>query len=234
MKLLENQLVRYALVLLAGVTVGALFYPTKKIEEKITQKYEQQISKMREEHAKEISNTREESLAKTREVSLKLEESEKKVSTLITQVRDLKTKVKTAKYKIVRPDGTIEEKEFTESESEESTKVITQIQEEFKTKVAQIEVKWSDIHKTRVTEIKKEFDKKETEYQRTIATLEKTKRVTVNDKSFGLEAGIMSNKDYYGHATMDLWGPVFVGVHGTVGAKDNTDNSLGAGIGLRF
>jgi chromosome segregation ATPase len=233
-KLLENQLVRYALVLLGGITIGALFYPTKKIEEKITQKYEQQISKMKEEHAKEVSSTKEEHSAQVKNVTTKLEESERKISVLTVQVRDLKVKVRTAKYKIVRPDGTIEEKEFTESESEESTKIITQIQEEFKTKVSQIEERWSDIHKTRVTEIKKEFDKKESEYQKTIASLEKSKKTSINEKSFGLEAGIMSDKNYYGHATMDLWGPIFVGVHGTVGAKDNTDNSLGAGIGLRF
>jgi chromosome segregation ATPase len=232
-KLLENQLVRYALVLLGGITIGALFYPTKKIEEKISQKYEQQISKMKEEHAKEISSTKEEYSSQVKNVTTRLEESEKRVSTLTVQVRDLKTKQKTARYKIVRPDGTIEEKEFTESESEESTKIITQIQEEFKTKVSQIEEKWSDIHKARVTELKKEFDKKETEYQHTIATLEKSKKTSINEKSFGLEAGMMTNKNYYGHATMDLWGPVFVGIHGEIG-QNNDGNSMGAGIGLRF
>lgn len=233
-KILENPVARYTLVLLLGVTIGAIFYPTKKIEEKITSKYEQQISSLKEEHSKEMSKVTEEYKEQLKTSSTRLEETERKVQTLTIQIRDLKTKQKTAKYKIVRPDGTIEEKEFTESETEESTKLISQIQEEFKTKVAQIEEKWSDIHRQRVSEIKKDFDKKETEYQKTIASLEKEKKVTVNEKRFGIEAGIMSDKNYYGHATMDLWGPVFIGVHGTVGAKDNTDNSLGAGIGLRF
>ena len=230
--LTQNQGVRYVLVLLLGVTVGALFYPTKKIEEKITQKYEQVISKLKEEHSKEIASTKEEYSSQVKTVSTRLEESERKVNTLTVQVRDLKIKQKTAKYKIVRPDGTIEEKEFTETDTEESTKVITQIQEEFKTKVSQIEEKWSDIHKKRVTELVKEFDKKESDYQRTISSLEKSKKVSINEKSFGIEAGYLSDKNYYGHATMDLWGPVFIGVHGEIGS--NSDNKLGAGIGLRF
>ena len=229
--LTQNQGVRYVLVLLLGVTIGAIFYPTKKIEEKITQKYEQQITKLKEEHSKEMASTKEEYQSQAKVTLTKLEETEKKIQTLIVQVRDLKTKMKTAKYKIIRPDGTIEEKEFTESESEESTKVITQIQEEFKTKVSQIEEKWSEIHKQRVIELTKEFDKKESEYQHTIASLEKTKTVSINEKKFGIEAGYLSNKDYYGHATMDLWGPIFIGVHGEMGSNDN---KLGAGIGLRF
>ena len=130
------------------------------------------------------------------------------------------------------PDGTIEIKKFTESEVNESSKVITQIQEEFKTKIDKIETKWSEIHKERVAKLQKDFDSKESGYQKTIEELTKSKTVSVNEKHFGLEAGMMSNKNYYGHVTADLWGPVFVGVHGEVGA--NNDNKLGAGIGLRF
>lgn len=39
------------------------------------------------------------------------------------------------------------------------------------------------------------------------------------------------DKNYYGHATADLWGPVFLGVHGQI---NKTDSKLGAGIGVRF
>lgn len=230
--LLQKEWFRYLLVLFVGVTVGAIFYPTKHIEEKVSLKYEQEISKIKEEHLQEKTKIQEDYQERVKTVSSRLEESEKKVSQLNIQVRDLKSKQKTAYYKIVRPDGTIEIKKFTESEVSESTTVITQIQEEFKTKIAQIETKWSDIHKQRVTELQRQFDSKESEYKKTIEELQKSKVVTVNEKRFGLEVGLMSNKNYYGHASMDLWGPVFVGLQGEVG--ENNDNKLGIGLGLRF
>jgi hypothetical protein len=219
--------------LLLGVTIGVLFYPTKRVEEKLTQKYEQQISALKQEHQLETQKLTENYNLSLKEASIRLEETQKKVSSLTVQIKELKSNQKTAKFKIVRPDGTIEEKEFTETQTEESSKVISQIQEEFKTKVTQIEQKWSDIHRQRVTEIKKEFDRKESEYKNTIATLEKEKKVTTNDKRFGLEVGIMTDKNYYGHGTMDVWGPTFIGVHGQFG-QNNQNNQMGVGIGIRF
>jgi uncharacterized membrane-anchored protein YhcB (DUF1043 family) len=48
--LIQNEWTRGILVLLLGVTIGVLFYPTKRVEEKLTQKYEQQISALKQEH----------------------------------------------------------------------------------------------------------------------------------------------------------------------------------------
>lgn len=229
---LNNQYVRYILVLFIGVTIGAIFYPTKKVEEKLTQKYEQQISSLKEEHKKETSDLTDKYEASLRSEKTRVEESERKISKLTSEVKNLQSKQKISTYKIVKPDGTIEERTFTETDINESTKVISKIQEEFKTKISEIENTYAKVHRERVESVKKEFDSKEQQYQKTIAELQKSKTVSVNEKRFGLEVGVLSNKDYYGHATMDLWGPVFVGLHGQMGQNDN--NALGAGLGIRF
>ena len=231
-ELLTKEWFRLSGMLLIGITIGAIFYPTKKIEEKITAKYEQEISSLKEVHSKEQSELTEKYAASLKENKELHIESEKKITKLTSEVKNLQSKQKTAYYKLIKPDGTIEIKKFTESEVTESTKVVTQIQEEFKTKIDKIETKWAEIHKERVTKLQKDFDSKESEYKKTIEELTKSKTVSINEKRFGLEAGMMSNKNYYGHATADLWGPVFVGIHGEIGS-DN-DNKLGAGLGIRF
>jgi uncharacterized membrane-anchored protein YhcB (DUF1043 family) len=230
--LLNKEWFRVLAALFIGVTVGVLFYPSKKIEEKVTQKYEQEISTLKESYSKEVQNITEKyasSLKESKEFHL---EAEHKISTLTSQVSELKSKQKISTYKLVKPDGTIEERSFTENEIDQSTKTVTKIQDEFKQKVDAIETKWSQIHKERVAKIQKDFDSKEAGYQKTISEYQMSKVTSVNEKHFGLEGGMMSNKNYYGHASMDLWGPVFVGVHGELG--QNNDNKLGLGLGLRF
>lgn len=231
-ELLTKEWVRLVGMLLLGVTVGAVFYPTKRIEEKVTKKFESEIASLKEVHSKEMQQTTEKYEASLKEAKELHIESERKVSKLTTENRNLQARVKTSYYKLIKPDGTIEIKRFTDSEVTESTRVVTQIQEEFKVKIDAIETKWSDIHKERITAVLKQFDSKEQEYKRQISELQSSRTVSVNEKRFGLEAGIMSDKDYYGHATADLWGPIFVGVHGELGK--NNENKLGAGIGLHF
>ena len=232
--LLKNEYIRGGLILAVGITIGVLFYPSKRIEEKVSQKYEQEIAVLKEAHTKEVQTLAEAKTKVEQEAKEYHSTTEKKISSLTTQVSELKSKQKIATYKLVKPDGTIEERTYTENEIDQSTKTVTKIQEEFKQKVDSIEQKWSSIHETRVTAIKKEFDSKESEYKKTIASLESSKVTTINEKRFGLEAGITNEKNYYGHATADLWGPVFVGVHGQVGANGNNANNMGLGLGLRF
>lgn len=229
--LLSKEWIRYLGILILGVTVGALFYPTSRIEEKLTKKYEQEILSLKETHAKETQELNEKYLTKVEEnFNLKIE-TEKKLSVLALEIRDLKSKQKTAYYKLVKPDGTIEIKKFSETEVTESSKVIVQIQEEFKQKIDQIEIKWSEIHKERVSKIQKDFNNKESEYQKTIAQLQFSKTTTTNEKRFGLEIGLLTDKSYYAHSTMDLWGPLYLGVQGQMNDKQK---EIGLGIGLRF
>lgn len=231
--LLSKEWVRLVGVLLIGITIGVVFYPSKRIEEKLTQKHQEEIAILKESHSKETKDLTEKYDSVVSESKSIKSESERKITKLTDEVRTLKSKTKVATYKLVKPDGTIEERSFTENEVDESSHVVTQIQEEFKQKVESIENRYAAIHSERVLAIKKEFDSKESEYKKTIDELQKSKTVTVNEKKFGLEAGITNEKNYYGHATMDVWGPTFVGVHGQVG-PNNDSNNLGIGLGLRF
>lgn len=231
--LMSNQWVRYVVVLLIGATVGVVFYPTKHIEEKVSLKYEQEISQLKETHDKEMNEEHMQFLAIASEYHSYHDEMESKVTKLTVEIRSLQSKQKTAYYKIVKPDGTIEIKKFTESEVNESSKVITQVQEEFKRKVDSIESKWKSIHEERVTKIQKESDQKESNYKKTIEELQKSKSVTVNEKKYGIEGGMMSNRDYYLHATADVWGPIFIGIQGESN-QEFRDNKMGLGLGLRF
>jgi hypothetical protein len=231
--LLSKEWFRLVGVLLIGITIGVVFYPSKRIEEKMTAKHQEEIAILKESHSKETKELSEKYTASLQEnKSLKVE-SERKISKLSDEVKTLKAKTKVSTYKLVKPDGTIEERTFSESEVDESSRVVTSIQEEFKTKVEQIESRYAAIHTERVLAIKKQFDSKESEYKKTIDELTKSKTTTTNEKRFGIEAGITNEKNYYGHATMDVWGPTFVGVHGQVGPNNNSNN-LGIGLGLRF
>lgn len=235
--LMNNQWAKYIAVLLIGITIGAIFYPTRHVEEKITKKYEQEISSLKESHSKEVSELNEKYTSSLKENKELHVQSEQKITKLTQEVKSLQSRQKTAYYKLIKPDGTIEIKKFTESEVNESTKVVTQIQEEFKTKVDQIETKWAEIHKERVAKLSKEFDSKESNYKKTIEELQKSKTVTVNEKRFGLEAGMMNNKDYYGHFTAGIWGPVFLGIQDEFRPATNdevAENRIGLGVGISF
>jgi hypothetical protein len=222
--------VQIALVFVGGMAVGALFYPTKHIEETLTTKHEEEVKIIKEQHSKELSSKQEELNKVIAESRTYQRDTEKKITSLTTEVHNLKSNKKTAYYKIVKPDGTVEIRKFSESEVTESTQVITQIQSEFKEKVVEIENKWESLHKKRVTEIKKEFSSKEEEYKHTIDELKKTKVVDINKKTFGIEGGLMLNKNAYAHITADLFGPIFFGLQSELGPAP----SAGAGFGLRF
>lgn len=198
---LQNIWVRYILILFVGITVGAIFYPTRRVEEKTSAKYEQQISQMKTEFSQYKSL------------------SEEKITSLTSQVTDLSSHSKVVYEKITRPDGTIEVHQTTVKNTTENTDSSSSTTDE------------------KTVQMQKDFASKEQQYQQTIQTLEKSKTVTVNEKHFGVEIGIMNDKDYYVHGTADLWGPVFLGIQGEVkgpSSDQNADNRVGVGIGLRF
>ena len=230
----ESRVVQFALVAFVSAAAGALLYPTKHIEETYKEHYEQVLAKEREVSAKRELEAKEAYTKELINVNQKKQELEVKVSSLTIEVKDLKSKQKTAYYKIVRPDGTIEIKRFTESEVTESTQVITQIQQEFKQKVEEIESKWEKVHKERVTKLQEQFSSKEKEYQKTIRDLEQTKVVDINKKNGGLEVGMLTNGNVYIHPTYDLFGPFFVGAHAQGSTTTGSNFSGGAGLGIRF
>jgi hypothetical protein len=228
----NSRVAQLTIALLVGVAVGALFYPTQHIEETVKQEYQQKIDKVlieKEQIRKELTDKLDVETKLHTEYKVEMTRT---VVTLQSQVKELKASKKETFYKIVKPDGTIEIKKYTESEVSETTKVITEIREEFDKKITEISDKWQKVHKERVEILVKDFEKKETEYKETIAKLEKKLIIDTNPRSTGLEVGYLSNKQYYGHVNMDVFGPMFIGVQTQSNFIDKY--AVGIGAGIRF
>jgi chromosome segregation ATPase len=230
--LANSPVLRYVLIFVAGLTIGAVFYPTKKVEEKLSQKYEQQISQLNETN-KMVTENMQQELSKVQEENKDLQETTtKKINELTTENSQLKSKTTDKYYKIVHPDGTIEVTDVKESDVDQSNQIVTSIQQEYTQKIKDIETKYAAIHEQRVTAIQKDFSQKEQTYQQTIASLTKSKTVSTNPRTYGLEIGKLSNGDYYGHVDMDVVGPIYIGLQ----TQSNflNDSAVGAGVGIRF
>jgi len=147
---------------LLGAVVGVVFYPSKTITEretlKLKESYELKISEIQKTHTEESAKlseklTAEESARKSLEV-----ETAKKLELLTQENKSLKLSSKKQKFKLVKPDGTIIEKEMEQSNSEEVSSVVTSIKQEFSQKIKSIEERWKKVHEERVAELKKKFD----------------------------------------------------------------------------
>ena len=228
----NNIVAQFIIVLVVGIVIGAIFYPTKHIEERMNKMWQKRVDTVREwgenigkkhldDHRKEVKAHNETKIEMT-----------KKISKLEMKVTELNAKKKETFYKIVKPDGTIEIKKYKESEVNETTKVVTKIREEFDQKIKSIASKWQAVHKKRISILKKEYSEKEAKYQAEIKQLKSEKIVDINPKSFGLEVGYLHNKNWYSHTSYDLFGPVFIGIHTESDFKD--DFVVGGGIGVRF
>lgn len=229
---INSPLLRYALVLVTGIAIGAIFYPTKHLEESLRIEYEQKMTQLDESH-KAFESTLNESLTRVSNEKKSLElETTKTIAKLTTENSTLKSKKSVNWYKIVHPDGTIEERRQSETQVDQTNQVITSVKEEFTQKVKEIETRYEVIHAQRVTAIKETFDRKEATYKETIAKLSQDKVVDINPKKYGVEIGYLSNKDYYGHVNIDVVGPIFLGLQTQTNFSDN--NAVGAGFGIRF
>jgi len=126
-----NVIAQFTIVLFVGIAIGAIFYPTKHIEERVSKQYKDKISQINQENKKTVSKIADDYAAeKASHLETKMEFT-KKIHKLETKVTELNAKKKETFYKIVKPDGTIEIKKYKESEVNETTKVITKVREEF-------------------------------------------------------------------------------------------------------
>jgi hypothetical protein len=231
-KLLERREFQMLIVLVAGVAIGALFYPNSRTEERIKEQYEQELQLERKRNEL-VQQSLQEEINKVSGQKEQLEQqTSRRIETLNIQIRELQSKTSEKYYRIVRPDGTIEERAYKESEVNESSRVISEIKEEFDHKIRQINQRYELIHRNRILEIKSSFEEREVEYKKTIAKYESEKIRVVNAKRYGLEVGYLSSRSYYGHVNVDLFGPIFIGVH--TQSNFSNDHAVGAGIGLRF
>jgi len=228
---MSNQWVRYAGVLIVGVTIGVIFYPSKNIKETLTKHYEQQIQTINEQHSQQLTQVIKTYSQTVSDMKTKQSQSDASVKQLTTQVSQLQSHKKTTYYKIVHPDGTIEIRASTEADQDQSSSVSTQIQAEYQQKLQEQQTQLQVTHQQEMTTLQQSFDQKESTYKQQIEDLQKTKSVTTNPKKFGVEGGMLTDKDYYGHVSYDVWGPFFLGLHTQFGPSDS---AVGAGIGLRF
>lgn len=119
---------------------------------------------------------------KTEELKEVREETTKTITSLRSENKKLKSKTSTVK--IVKPDGTIEERSVSETESEES--ISESVREEYEKKVFE-----------RIKKIEEEF----------LARLE---RVTKENKRLTLSGGMTTGLNYYGAGSYAVWGPLTI------------------------
>jgi len=233
MKFLEKRYVQILIAIAVGITLGAVFYPTKHIEKRITTEYEKKIDKLEKIHIKSTQKLVEEFIKQDKEIKSYKEITQNKISSYQSEIRQLKSKMTEKTYKLIKPDGTIEERTFKQSETEEYTSFVKSVKEEFTRKINNIEQKWTSIHKKRVNELKTQYKQ---EYELKLEEYKKQYEETiidVNPKKYTLEAGYTTERKVYLHTSYTLWGPVFVGGH-TEGHTDGTGLSGGLGLGISF
>lgn len=236
LEILKNKYVQLTGCLLLGITIGAVFYPTSNIEDKYKMEYQLKESELKSTH-----------LAETKALSDKLdqeeasnkiyqEETSKKIHTLVTENSSLKSSIKKKKFKLIKPDGTIVEEEFEESNSEATTSKITEIREEFNKKVSEIETKWKKVHEERVVVLKKQFDEEIKRVREESKSEESSHTVSKNKKNLGIEYGMTTEKEYYSHTTYTLWGPIFIGggISGVLSGPNRHFGDARFGLGINL
>lgn len=240
MILLKKKWVQLTIALVVGVTIGALFYPQSRVEERLKKEYKEEYSlkeqETQKEHNKSILELEEKLSISESSNKEKLEETSSKLEKLTQENSYLKQSIKKQKFKIVKPDGTVIEKEIEESNTEQTHSMVTQVREEFTRKVQEIENKWKQIHQDRIVYIRDEYEKELERVraeQKTIeVVIEKERIVEVNKKKLRTEVGVTTNKDAYAHGSYSLWGPVFIG--GGISGTNKSFGEIRAGIGLEL
>jgi len=231
-KVLQNKYIQWILILIIGISIGAICYPSKSIRIDEQQKYQRQLEKKQQEHVKQVKDMVDKFDATQTSMKTKIEESNRKVHSLTQENHELRKKTDEGTLKIVKPDGTIIEKTYKKTETEQISQITTEITEEFNRKVKSIENKWMTIHKQRVSKIKQEFDKQIKEKEQVISEFKRKKSVEINKRSFGIAVGYLTNNNYYTSISRDVFGPVFIDVKTESNFANNF--AVGGGIGLRF
>lgn len=232
-KLTQNPIIKYVIAFAIGIGIGAVFYPSKTIEREIESKYQSKIERLGEEK-KYIESKYSEELNK--EIKSNIEyrkDTEQKISSLHIENTQLKQKVKERSIKIIKPDGTITEETFKETDTEVVSRVVSEIKSEFNEKVASIESKWETIHRNRVTEIKSMYEKQLKEKEETISEYKMKEKITINKRAFGISIGIKNDEEYFSSIQYDIYGPFFLDLHFEAN-KELNDNGAGIGFGMRF
>lgn len=235
---LGNRITQLLLALLIGGALGVVFYPTKTIEEtainktRVEEMKKQQV--LEKKHQEEVISLHEKFEEKEKSLIKTITQSSTKISTLTKEVTSLKSKTQERTYRLVKPDGTIVEKTYKESDTEAMNTVVTDVKKEFDQKISQVEKRWKTTHVDRIKDIQVKFNS-------SLATLQETYRkemnemktatlTKVNEKRFGVEIGALLNLDWYVHSTGTIYGPIFVGGGVILNNLDLSSANLGLGV----
>ena len=222
--------IQFLLVFIAGGIVAGILYPTKHVEEKVQKTYEQQIATLNQQHSQELATQQSSYQKLTSDYSSYKSETDAKISSLTTEVTNLKTHDHKTFYKIVHPDGTVEERASDTSDSQEQQQVSQQVQQEYQQKLEDDVTKLEQVQADKIASMQKEWDSKEQSYQQQISSFTSSKVVDTNKKDFTIDVGGLTSLDYYGHVTYNVFGPFVLGLQAQFGSSP----AAGAGIGLRF
>jgi hypothetical protein len=239
-KIYKNRYFQLIAALILGGVIGVVFYPTQSIERRTKERVEKEVREEERIEKKKLSEKASEERSKREEAeqsfrSLQVETT-RKIETLSTENRQLRESSKKSRFKLVKPDGTIVEKEYEENNREEVTQVITQVREEFTQKVQQIENRWKKVYTERFVKIKEkhkeELSQQKTKYEKVLEEKETEEVIKVNEKKLRLEAGATSDLEYHVHGSYNVFGPISIGAGVQFRTDDFDDVSVGIGIDL--
>jgi hypothetical protein len=217
-------------VFIAGAVVSAVFYPTKQIKETLQKTYQQQISALQSQQAQTLATQQASYQKLSNEYSGYKTQTDAKINDLTTQVTNLRSHTKTTMLKIIHPDGTVEERDSSESDTDQTEQVTQQLQQEWQQKTDQTVQTITQQYQQQISTLQSQWSSKEQSYQSQISTLSQTKTETINPKDFMIEAGMLTDSSYFWHLAYDVWGPFTLGVQAQFGLYPAT----GVSVGIKF
>lgn len=222
-------IVSLLVALVIGAIIGALFYPSRELSHEERIRIEENAQRQVDYYREQVVDLRESHREEVRELRQREEEYRQTIDTQIERIDQLEKRVSTQTYKVIRPDGTIEEQTFTEQEISQESSVVISIREEFDMKIRDIQKRYSEAYTERLVEIREQVEGRLKEKQDRIAELESERRESVNRRSTRIGVGVTSDITYYGLVEKDILGPIFI--HGIVETPSD-DRSLRGGVGL--
>lgn len=228
--ILNNKYVQLGAAVLAGALITALLYPSSQTTESIRQEYQTLMDKKVQEQkdiTTAVTKNLDEMSQKNKTLSDQYTSKVSELQQTISQMSSHRTEIT---YKITRPDGTIEERRYFESEDTASTQMITELKSDYERRIQQVESDLQQKHSQELAQTTTRYSLQIAELNKTISKLEKETTVTINPKKWGFELGATSDMTAYLHTSYVFWGPMYIGSHYEVDRNKKT--SVGAGLGI--
>ena len=228
---LNNRFVQLGLALFVGLVIGALFYPSRTTVKTTQVEDTEQYQKL--EHDKEAMELHyKEQIDVYNEASRNTQEQlNNQIDKLNEEVKTLSSKSKSSYYKIVHPDGTVEIHKETQNDTEQTDQIAESYKQQYQKQLQDAQTSWQASSDKKVSDLKSDYDKQISDLQTKIHSSETYSKEEVNKRTTGIEAGLLTSGNYYLHVDRDLFGPIYLGVHGEMG---RAGASAGGGLGLRW